>query len=200
VELRPTKPKLFFVQLQNFQPASLRVWAEQMWGLENIFICRKFTTHRQMKQHKHIVQIPVLDLRWPVPSEISDLRNRWLHDICAPEVAAVTFSESESAPVPKIFNPGLGKGPEFFKFENPTPVQTPATIDSTEIYPCFYLRNDHADSCHGWKWKVTPDSVFHKLLASVPKEKRRILPESTSARRIHGHFCCACAEWYSLFH
>jgi len=27
---------------------------------------------------------------------------------------------------------------EFFKFENPTPVQTPANIDRTEIYPCFY--------------------------------------------------------------
>jgi len=36
---------------------------------------------------------------------------------------------------------------KFFKFENPTPVQTPATLDPTEIYPWFYLRNYHADSC-----------------------------------------------------
>ena len=33
---------------------------------------------------------------------------------------------------------------QFFKFENPTTVQTPATIiDPTVIYPCFYIRNDH---------------------------------------------------------
>ena len=54
---------------------------------------------------------------------------------------------------------------QFFKFENPTPVQTPATIDPTVIFPCFYLRNDH------------------KFLAPVPdagpNEKHRILPEST---------------------
>ena len=32
----------------------------------------------------------------------------------------------------------------FFEFENPTPVQTPATIiEPTEIYPCYYLRKDH---------------------------------------------------------
>jgi len=36
----------------------------------------------------------------------------------------------------------------FFKFENPTPLQTPATIiDPTVIYPCFYLRNDCTESC-----------------------------------------------------
>jgi len=29
---------------------------------------------------------------------------------------------------------------------HPTTDQTPAAINSTEIYPCFYLRNDHADS------------------------------------------------------
>jgi len=29
---------------------------------------------------------------------------------------------------------------------HPTTDQTPAAINSTEIYPCFDLRNDHADS------------------------------------------------------
>ena len=57
----------------------------------------------------------------------------------------------------------------FFKLENPTPVLTPATIDPTEIYLCFYLRNDHADSCYCRIWKVIPS----------PNEKSRILPEST---------------------
>ena len=39
-----------------------------------------------------------------------------------------------------------------FKFENPPPVQTPATIDATEIQRCLYLSNDiHkdcSDSCY----------------------------------------------------
>ena len=43
------------------------------------------------------------------------------------EVAVVTFSYAYSAPVPKFLNPD--PGPIFFKFENSTPVQTPAIID-----------------------------------------------------------------------
>ena len=77
----------------------------------------------------------------------------------------------------------------FFKFQNPTPVQTPATInDPTIIYPYFYLRNDHTDSYYCRNGKVTPDSgpVFPKYLTPgpdpSPKEKRRILLESTSDR------------------
>ena len=64
-----------------------------------------------------------------------------------------------------------------FKFENPTPVQTPATIiDPTVIYPCFYLRNHRKDPCFCRNGKVTPDPVFHKFLTPdpAPKEKRRI--------------------------
>jgi len=72
----------------------------------------------------------------------------------APEVPVVTFSDSDSPPVPTSLNPG--PGPEIFKFENPTPVQTPAASDPTEIFPCFYQRNDHAGSCYCRNWKVTP--------------------------------------------
>jgi len=70
--------------------------------------------------------------------------------ISAVEVAGVTFSDSDSTPVSKFLNPGPDPCPAiFFKFENPTPVQTPATvIDPSVIYPCFYLRNDHTDSCY----------------------------------------------------
>ena len=77
---------------------------------------------------------------------------------------------------------------QFFKFENPTFVQTLATIiDPTVIYPCFYLKNYHTDSCHCQKWKVTlvPGPVFPKFYTPGPnpgpdpKEKCRILPEST---------------------
>jgi len=62
----------------------------------------------------------------------------------AAEVAGVTFSDSDSAPVPKFLNPFRVR--KFFKFENPTLVQIPATIDANEILVCFYLRNDKADS------------------------------------------------------
>jgi len=66
---------------------------------------------------------------------------------CPPEGDGVTLSDSDSAALPKFLNPV--PGPEMFKFDNPTPVQTPAAIiDSTVIYPCFHLRNDHTDSCY----------------------------------------------------
>jgi len=79
---------------------------------------------------------------------------------------------------PKFWNPVRIR--IFFKFENPTPVQTPATIiDPPLIYPCFYIRNDHTDSCYCRNWKVTPGPVFPNFLTPGPKEKRRILPEST---------------------
>jgi len=71
----------------------------------------------------------------------------------------------------KSFNPGPVRVRQYFKFENPTPVQTPATIiNQTLIYPCFYLRNNHTDSCHYRNWKVTPDPgpVFPKFLTPGP--------------------------------
>ena len=49
----------------------------------------------------------------------------------------------------------------FLKSENPTPVQTLAIIDATEIKQCFNLRNDvyknHANSWNCRKYQVTPD-------------------------------------------
>ena len=44
-------------------------------------------------------------------------------------MAGITFSDS--APVPKFLNPDLGS--KFKKSENPTPVQSPATIHATAI-------------------------------------------------------------------
>jgi len=105
------------------------------------------------------------------------------------EAVGVTFSDS--APVPKFWNPG----PIILKkFENPTPVQTPATaINATEIQQFLLYRNDmykdHADSCCCRKSKVTPGPVFEKFLTPVPKEKRTILQESTPALRNRGHLC-----------
>jgi len=77
---------------------------------------------------------------------------------------------------------------QFFKFENPTPVQTAATIiNPTLIHPYFYLRTDNTDSCYCRNWKMSPGPVFPKFLNPSPdpgpKEKRRILLESTSVIR-----------------
>jgi len=64
-----------------------------------------------------------------------------------PEVFGVTFSDTNCAPVPKFLK--LVPGPAIFKFENPSPVQTPAAIiDPTVICPCFCLRKDHTESCY----------------------------------------------------
>ena len=116
------------------------------------------------------------------------------------EVAGVTFWDPDSAPVPKFLNPGRDPGRLIFKFEKPTPVQTPATIiDPTVIYPCFYL-NDHTDSCYSRNGKVIPDPVpvFHKFLTQGPdpgpNEKDRILPESTPVIRIRPHLWIICVQ------
>ena len=94
----------------------------------------------------------------------------------------------------KIFQSLTGSGSgKFFKFDSPTPVQTPATIDPNKIYVCFHLINDHADCCYCRNWKAAPDPgpVFLIFMTPSlgPNEKRRILPESTLVLRIHGHLC-----------
>jgi len=103
-------------------------------------------------------------------------------------VAGVTFSDSDSALVPKFLNPN--PGPEFFKFENPTPVQTPATIDPTRhllmlLWPSRLpkLKSDFGSG-----------SGFHNFLTPEPgsKEKRSLLTESTLELRICGHLWYTC--------
>jgi len=99
-------------------------------------------------------------------------------------------------PTPLLFQNFWIRIRQFFKFENPTPVQTPARIiNPTVTYPCFYSRNDHTDSCYCRNRKVTPDPVFPTFLSlgpdPGPKEKRRILPESTPALLIRSH------RWYA---
>jgi len=59
------------------------------------------------------------------------------------------------APVTTFLDPD--PDPDFFKFENPTPVQNRATIDATEIQQRLYLTSDiykgHAYSCCCRKYK-----------------------------------------------
>ena len=56
-------------------------------------------------------------------------------------------------PTPLLFQNFWISVRQFFKIENPTPVQTPVTIiNPSLIYPCFYLRNDHTDSCYCRNW------------------------------------------------
>jgi len=109
------------------------------------------------------------------------------------EVAGVTFSDSESAPVPKFLNPG----PVILQiWESDSCSDSATIIYPTVIYPCFYLRNDRTDSCYCRYGEVTPGPVFHKFLTPGPdpgpKDKRRILPESTPVIRILSHLCTRC--------
>jgi len=54
-------------------------------------------------------------------------------------VAEVTFSASDSAPVPKMFRIQV-RIRKIFKFENPTPFQTLAAIDIVGNLPMFSLK------------------------------------------------------------
>jgi len=80
--------------------------------------------------------------------------------------------DSDSALVPKFFNPGPDRGSAIFLIWESDSVQTPsAIIDPTVICQCFYLRNDHTDSCYCQNGKVTPvpGSVFHKTWTPGPR-------------------------------
>ena len=92
-------------------------------------------------------------------------------------------------PTPLLFQNILIRVQLFFKFENPIPVQTPATIIvPTVIYPCSCLTNAHTDFCQCRNGKVIsdPGPVFHKFLTPDPgpNEKRKILRESTPVIQI----------------
>ena len=103
-----------------------------------------------------------------------------------PEVAGVTFSDSDSTPVPKILRLGL----EIFQLENPTLVQTSATIDPNQIYLCFNLEMTTQTSATAKieKWLRIQVWFFTNLTPDLGlKEKRRILSESAPALPIHGH-------------
>ena len=83
----------------------------------------------------------------------------------------------------------------FFKFGNPTPIQTPATvIDPAVIYQCFY-RNAHTDPYNCPNWEVTSVRVrfFLNFLLRVRKKKaescRSQESDSTPALRIRSRVC-----------
>ena len=87
---------------------------------------------------------------------------------------------------------------KFFIFENPTPVQTPATIiNPTLIDPCFYLRNDHTDSCYCRNWKATPVQVRFFLNFRLRIRVRKENSESCRSRLRYsesGPTCASCTE------
>ena len=56
------------------------------------------------------------------------------------EMAGVTFSDFDHAPTLNFLNLNLVR--KFFRFENATLVQTPASIDAIEIQQCFFLKDD----------------------------------------------------------
>jgi len=123
----------------------------------------------------------------------------------APEVAGVSFSGSHSTSAPKLFNPGPVPGPTILQiWESDSCSDSDTIIHPTVIYPCCYLRNDRTDSYYCRNGKVTPvpGPVFQKFLTPGPdprpKEKRRILPESTPVNRIRSHLWFVpevCMDW-----
>jgi len=63
----------------------------------------------------------------------------------APEVAKVTVSDSESAPVPKFLNPG----PAILQIcESDSCSDSGYNHRSNRNLPMFLLKNDHTDSCY----------------------------------------------------
>jgi len=77
--------------------------------------------------------------------------------------------------------------PTFFKFDNLTPVQTPATIDETDIQQYFYLTNDTMTLIKTTRTPATAENKKWLLvrfftnfcLRIMVRKKRRTLPDST---------------------
>jgi len=101
-------------------------------------------------------------------------------------VAGVTFSNSDSAPVPKFLNPG----PAIIQiWESDSSSDSGCNHRSNRSLPIFCWRNDHTDSCYYRNGKVTPDpgQVFHKFWLRVRRRKKNA--ESCRSRlRIRYHF------------
>ena len=79
--------------------------------------------------------------------------------------AGVTVSDSDSAPVPKFWNPS----PAIFQiwvFDSCS--DSGYNQQSNLNWVMFYLRIHHTDSCYCRNWKVTPGPVFPKFLTSSP--------------------------------
>ena len=75
----------------------------------------------------------------------------------------------------------------FFKFDNLTPVQTPATIDETDIQQYFYLTNDTMTLIKTTRTPATAENkkwllvrfFINFCLRIMVRKKRRTLPDST---------------------
>ena len=126
-------------------------------------------------------------------AKCNSMRPTAMSTICTWEVAGVTFLDSNSAPFSKFLN----LGPAIFQiWDSDSCSYSGYNHRSNRNLPMFLLRKDHTDSCHCRNWKVTPGPgpVFPKFLTPCPepgpKEKCRILPESTPALQIRYHLWC----------
>jgi len=107
------------------------------------------------------------------------------------EVAGVSFSDSESAPVPKFWNPGQDPRPAIFQiWESDSCSDSGYNHQSNLNLPMFLLKEWPQRLLLLLKMKSGSGPVFPKFLLPNPgpKEKRRILPGSTPVMRIRSYF------------
>jgi len=107
-----------------------------------------------------------------------------------PEVAGVTFSNSDSAPVPKFLNPCPGSA-IFQIWESDSCSDSGYNHRSNRNSPMFLLKKWPHRLLLLSKLKCDSGSGFSQIFdsGSGPKEKRRIQTESTPVIRIRSHVC-----------
>jgi len=101
-----------------------------------------------------------------------------------PEVAGVTFSDSDSVPVTKLLNPEIF---QIWKFDS-------CSVSGYHRYnrnlPIFLLKKWPRRLCYCRNWKLTPDSCpfFHKFFTPDPGPEEKRSPDGVDCES-NGHLC-----------
>ena len=122
-------------------------------------------------------------------TNLADQVKTKLSNQLAADVAWITFSDSDSAPVPKFWNRTWVRN--CLKFKNLTLVQSPATIDATEIEQCLF-RTEAKTFVKSMQTLVTVKNKTDSSSGSGLTLARKTNAESCWNRfRIRSHLCQA---------
>jgi len=155
--------------------------------------------HSKSNERHNAIAVPMdnfLKAKFTSPANIDEASDLSKFPTPTPEVAGVTFSDSDSAPVPKFLNLDPVPGPAILQiWESDSCSDSGYNHRSNRNLPMFLPKKWPHRLLLLPKWKIDSGSAsgFHKFSTPGPdpgsKEKRRILSESNLVSRIQSHLC-----------